>query len=248
MQSTEKLCLQWNDFKENVNSAFGKLRGDKDFSDVTLASEDGKQLEAHKIVLASSSPFFMELFQKNKHSHPLVYMRGIKYDDLKAITDFLYVGEANVFQENLDSFLAVAGELKLKGFLGEIKEEARIENKQLTNHEIKKVKKPVKEAFSSSSEFDHKNAVAEMNLAVSVKLENLDEQINSMIELTDRVDPHTKGKLVICNVCGHEGQRTFVVRHIEAKHITGVSHACDICEKTARTRNALQTHKYTHHK
>ena len=28
-----------------------------------------------------------------------------------------------------------------------------------------------------------------------------------MIELTDRVDPHTKGKLVVCNVCGHVGQR-----------------------------------------
>ena len=33
---SEKLCLQWNDFKENVNSAFGRLRGDIEFTDVTL--------------------------------------------------------------------------------------------------------------------------------------------------------------------------------------------------------------------
>ena len=51
----EKLCLQWNDFQDNVKSAFGKLREDKDFSDVTLACEDGQQVEAHKVILAAST-------------------------------------------------------------------------------------------------------------------------------------------------------------------------------------------------
>ena len=46
---TEKLCLQWNDFKENATSAFGILREDNDFADVTLACEDGEQFEAHKV-------------------------------------------------------------------------------------------------------------------------------------------------------------------------------------------------------
>ena len=39
----EKLCLQWNDFQENVQSAFGHVRGTNDFADVTLACEDGKK-------------------------------------------------------------------------------------------------------------------------------------------------------------------------------------------------------------
>ena len=42
---------------DNVNSAFGNLIEDKDFSDVTLACEDGQQVEAHKVILAASSPF-----------------------------------------------------------------------------------------------------------------------------------------------------------------------------------------------
>ena len=50
----EKLCLQWNDFKENITASFGNLRHDEDFADVTLACEDGKQVEAHKWILASS--------------------------------------------------------------------------------------------------------------------------------------------------------------------------------------------------
>ena len=119
---SEKLCLQWNDFQDNIKSAFGKLRECNDFADVTLACEDGQQMEAHKVILAASSPFFQKLLRRNKHPHPLIYMRGMKSDYLLAIVDFLYLGEANIFQENLDSFLAVAGELQLKGLTGKIGE------------------------------------------------------------------------------------------------------------------------------
>ena len=98
MQNSEKLCLQWNEFQSNIRSAFSELRKDQDFADVTLACEDGQQILAHKVILASSSPFFMDVLRRNKHPHPLVYMRGIKSNDLLAVVDFLYFGQANVFQ------------------------------------------------------------------------------------------------------------------------------------------------------
>ena len=103
-----KLILRYDHFKENAISTFGNLRRSNDFADVTLACEDGQQVEAHKVVLIASSPFFLNLLKKNKHPHPLVFMRGVKYEDLVSMVDFLYNGEANVYQENLDSFLAVA--------------------------------------------------------------------------------------------------------------------------------------------
>ena len=72
-----------------MNTAFGVLRNDKEFSDTTLACEDGTHIEAHKVVLISSSPFFMEILKKNKHPYPLVYMRKVKSENLLAIVDFL---------------------------------------------------------------------------------------------------------------------------------------------------------------
>ena len=63
MSTDEKLCLQWNDFRENVSSAFGDLREDKEFTDVTMACEDGQQVEAHKVVLIASSPFFLNILR-----------------------------------------------------------------------------------------------------------------------------------------------------------------------------------------
>ena len=85
---------------DNVNSAFGNLIEDKDFSDVTLACEDGQQVEAHKVILAASSPFCKKLLRQNKHSHPLIYMRGMKSDDLFAIVDNWAISKM-VFGKNL---------------------------------------------------------------------------------------------------------------------------------------------------
>ena len=96
MGSSEKLCLQWNDFKENITISIKALRDDKEFTDVTLACEDGQHIAAHRTVLASSSPFFMELLKKHKHPHPLIYMRGIESKDLVTIMGFLCYGQANV--------------------------------------------------------------------------------------------------------------------------------------------------------
>ena len=118
MSTSEKFCIKWNNFQQNVKTAFVDLRTDSDFTDVTLASEDGHQIEAHKVVLAASSPVFQNLLKQNKHSHPLIYLRGMKNEDLLAVVDFLYYGETNIYQENLDIFLNIAEELKLKGLDG----------------------------------------------------------------------------------------------------------------------------------
>jgi len=137
---TEKLCLKWNDFQENTNAAFGSLRNNKDFSDITLACEDGEQVEAHKVILAASSPFFQNLLRRNKHPHPLIYMRGVKSEDLVAIVDFLYYGEVEVIQENMSAFMALADELKIKGLTGfDSNEELDINPK--TNKKNSKYKK-----------------------------------------------------------------------------------------------------------
>jgi len=112
--SAEKFCLRWNDFEANISSAFRELREDKDFFDVTLACDDD-QIQAHKVILSACSPFFRTVLRRNKHEHPLLYLKGVKYIDLVAVLNFMYHGEVNVAQEELNSFLAVAEDLKIKG-------------------------------------------------------------------------------------------------------------------------------------
>ena len=112
--SAEKFCLRWNDFEANISTAFRELREDKDFFDVTLACDDD-QLQAHKVILSACSPFFRTVLKRNKHEHPLLYLKGVKYTDLQSVLNFMYHGEVNVAQEELNSFLAVAEDLRVKG-------------------------------------------------------------------------------------------------------------------------------------
>jgi len=114
MGTSEKFCLRWNDFESNISGAFRELREDKDFFDVTLACDDD-QLQAHKVILSACSPFFRTILRRNKHEHPLLYLKGVKYADLVSVLNFMYHGEVNVAQEELNSFLAVAEDLKVKG-------------------------------------------------------------------------------------------------------------------------------------
>ena len=180
-RSDEKLCLQWNDFRNNASSAFGNLRDDRDFTDVTLVCEDGQQVEAHKVVLIASSPFFLNLLKRNKHPHPLVYMRGLKFENLMSLVDFLYLGEANVYQDYLDSFLVMAEELQVKGL--EKKEEEHgdpaaqkiSESSNLTNNHIATFKDN-KQGLQSIADMipTTETAVALNNISGCTDLDELD--------------------------------------------------------------------------
>jgi len=112
--ANEKFCLRWTDFESNIGVAFRELREEKDFFDVTLVCNED-QIQAHKVILSATSPFFRSILKRNPHTHPLIYLRGVKLNNLQSVLDFMYNGEANVAQEELNSFLAVAEELKIKG-------------------------------------------------------------------------------------------------------------------------------------
>jgi len=110
----EKFCLRWNDFEKNISSSFRELKEDKDFFDVTLACDES-QIQAHKVILSACSPFFRSVLKKNPHQHPLLYLKGVKYEEILLVLNFMYHGEVNVAQDELNSFLSVAEDLQVKG-------------------------------------------------------------------------------------------------------------------------------------
>ena len=191
----EKLCLQWNAFQDNVKTAFGNLRDTSDFVDVTLACEDGRQIGAHKVVLAASSPIFQRILKGNKHNHPLIYMRGIKSDDLTAMIDFLYFGETNVYQENLDSFLALAEELQLKGLEGSKDQQESNEPEQLKSDEKHKTTNSIlndltpptekKSTYNSKEIGGRALAALPKTPVVSENLQELHETVKAMMETSE---------------------------------------------------------------
>ena len=115
----DNFCLRWNDFESNLKSAFRDLRSDEDLFDVTLATDED-QVGAHKIVLSACSPHLRDMIRKHgkisgNKQNMLIYLRGMRHADLLSVLEFMYYGAVNVAQDDLNSFLAVAEDLKVRG-------------------------------------------------------------------------------------------------------------------------------------
>ena len=246
---SETFCLKWNDFQENVNGTFENLRNSNDFVDVTLACEDGQQVEAHKVILAASSPFFQNLLKKSKHPHPLIFMRGVKSEDLSAILDFLYSGEANVNQENLESFLAIAEELKLQGLMAtnQGQAETSFNNDSMESKTPANKGEPIRKDISSTKAAKVEKKGVSKAIAIPFVsggvLEDLDLQVKSMMEKSQNLVLSGKRRADTCKVCGKEGETMAIKDHIEANHLEEICIPCNACDKTFKSRYSLRMHR-----
>ena len=175
-----------------------------------------------------------------------------------AMVDFFSHGEANVYQENLDSFLGLAEELQLKGLTGnQTEKEEEVfpkPTRQKFNPEFRQHSSAV-EQFPVKKAVPNENGLAQEALAITDKVtnntdsESLKQQVKSLMLVSD-ADPYSKnsGKARICKMCGKEGSMDVIMKHIEAHHIPGISLPCGLCGRVLRTRDALKQHKRAYHR
>ena len=266
---TGKFCLKWQDFQQNIVSSYQDLRKASDFSDVTLVSGENQPIEAHKIILAAFSPFFKYFLRHTKNSHTMIYMRGLKSKALVAIVDFIYHGEANVYQEDLEEFLKLAQELQLEGLSGPGSEingdknmpspiiqkiEEKNKNYSIVKHEKTPVKKDNNEITKYSKEdedkpiLDNSSLVSDVgdNMPASTNLA-IKDHIAQMASMMEKI--HDGKYRLKCKVCGkiNKGNAKDMRRHIEI-HIEDLSYPCNQCEKVCRSSNCMNTHKQNLHK
>ena len=112
------VSIAWSDFQNNMTYRFKQYINQKDFSDITLVTQDNKKFPAHKLILSSGSTFFRGLFSEDLgHPHPLVYLRGVGPAVLEAILQFLYQGHVQLRREQVKEFLAMAEDLGIEGLV-----------------------------------------------------------------------------------------------------------------------------------
>ena len=110
---TEKFNLTWHTFASHGQDLFRSLLETQEFSDVTLVSDDHHQYKVHKFILSACSTVFKNILNSNS-LNTLIYLRGIKHEELESILQFIYLGEATLYNERMSEFLNVAKNLDIK--------------------------------------------------------------------------------------------------------------------------------------
>lgn len=83
-------------------------------TDITLSTEDGKNFEAHRILLAARSQYFHSIVPRLK-AEPVIFLKGIKGAHLDKILKFMYGTRVAVSKHQLKPILEVAKNLQVKG-------------------------------------------------------------------------------------------------------------------------------------
>ena len=120
MGTLEKFCLRW----DSRGDTFANIQDYSQFFDCTLTTDDEEaysvNLRAHKVILSTCSEFFANILTKESmgaHSNPVIYINGISTLHMQNILHFIYNGEVSMDRKEVDHFLEVADNLKIKGLI-----------------------------------------------------------------------------------------------------------------------------------
>ena len=244
----ENICLKWSDFQQNIGASYQQIRASGDLSDVTLVAEDGQRIEAHRLILAACSEFFSTVIRGAKHTHPIIYMRGLKARDLMAIVDFIYYGEANIHQEDLENFLALGEELQLKGLSANLNGAGDMLSKppRAPFQEYSEKLIQVKKDLDGSAEYSDNYPIIESYTVdeEEVKIEDIAAKIDAMIN--EKKKQVEDGKLETgfkCEVCNMNCSTIYNLKVHVMRHKRVKSTSCKKCLMDFKDSDLLRSHK-----
>ena len=222
----EKFLITLDDSQKNISRKYSALRNENEFLDVTLVSEDGVHIFAHKLVLAASSKFFKTSFQTSlktsDHPKPIFFFSGINSYILSSIIDFIYYGEVEILKENVKSFFDIADKFKVDSI-------AKLNEDNISNENPDPDESSL--GIDDGAEFNDSN-----------KTSIHEETLKIIQELTVETDGVWQ-----CKKCGRLcPTKTTLKSHLE-KHFTGLSYDCNICAESFRSRVILSNHKKRKH-
>ena len=217
------------------------LRGvmfEKDFCDVTLISDDQKILKSHKLVLSACSAIFKTIIQNSNHSYPVIYLRGIKYAEINAILTFLYNGEALISKSNLQIFLKVVEDLKIKDLVydSELMETCSTNEGDVTSDDNAVVDQP--------THLDNADNLKEKpTVDVQERLKTFSTTEEKILEAFLKEREDQVKDVIVCDICDFKlgSDEEFKV------HKNSVHLMCDICDKIYATYQCVKVHKKSQH-
>ena len=261
----ETIQLSWDTYLDHMKEMLHGMMTSNTLTDATLICDDHKQFQVHKVILSACSPVFRSIISDHNSLNPIIYLRGIGSNEMKAILQFIYTGQATFQRDGLPEFLSVAKSLKIKEICDEVKdddneknteqhEEVKNDNTESNNKiEIQKDVESMassgkRETLEKSNEIEKRgnNPQQEENLFDDMERYIVKDygsvemkEMNYGQEKTKRTKKLSRKN---CNQCekSYRGKQELK-RHIKSAH-DGVVYPCDQCEYEAKLKFHLKIH------
>ena len=178
MKSAVNVSFKWSGFTEYCTSWMSR-EDNMDFCDVTLVCDEGEKLFAHQIILVNSSSVLRSILNSNRNPSPFIYMRGVKFDNLSSLIDFIYKGETSVVQEDLQQFLDLAENLNIKGLHDQSNPRKNYVSSFHNSNQEKEIKNIDEDLFSIVSKSAKNSFRKEFQESTGNELENTDDEPKS---------------------------------------------------------------------
>ena len=227
---TERYSLNWNQFERSACRTFNELLSQTEFADVTLVSDELKEIQAHKVILSSCSSKLRTILKQFPKKEPIIYMTGVSHNEMTAMIKFMYLGETEIDHDDLPHFLKMAEKFDIQGLCELNKsddskgkpEEVSYTALRDSYHEIKE-----EEAAIEYKSNDDSSSVFETAIQTSVLMEQPKENHCDKCDYKTKKISHMKG-------------------HQRSVH-DGVKFACSECELQFSFPNGLARHKKSKH-
>ena len=197
----EKLSVIWHSYSDHLKNMMSELMINEDFADLTIITEDKKQVKANINILSTCSPVLKDILKKENNSNQIMYLMGVQYSVMESLMQFIYLGEATFYEERMSEFLAVAKSLKIK---------------QLCNAETESIDEPLSCGLVTSTESFEEKTVTYDQIEIQ---DPHDRQDTTQRSLTVHIQSKHEGVKYACDKCGHQfTHKSDLTRHIQTKH------------------------------
>ena len=249
MDADDNLIISWHDFESNSPELIRNLWKDEDFSDVTLATDDGQIVRAHRVILCSASSKLKRLLRAHEHHNPVVYIPGIDSGHLVNLVKFIYQGKCQVKEELLGEFLNCGKSLGVEN-LTEYFQNRGNEAKYETagQNETTAILFKEGDGFSAESE-ENENPPEKIGTSISLNQPNLKSGFckicnRKFINLKRHINTrHSKREKKTCTVCDMKFARKITLRtHFETQHNGKEKKKCNMCKYEAHKNSAITDH------
>ena len=260
----ESLFLIKNNYEDSTKTLFKNLLKDVEFTDVTLALNDEKQVKGHKAILGASSTFFRKIFHQNAVANLVLYLKGISTKDINSIMEFIYLGQTSVNKADLNTFLEVAEELKIEGLMQMDKASMSATNsdsvQEITIDEltIDEEESPVDE-FSRQSNFETSSSqdssmrdtsVTSHDVSSEMRLQVSPDILNTMLPLPVSREDQEQAAMIVANIkknTKRPEQNTSILNGSVTFDSENKHYSCSKCVfTTVYRRSALRHFANTH--